>query len=93
LNAKRNELISQLEIKVSKGGFVLNISQAGMMILPSKNGKPMDDDTIAAMPEKKRKKLQKASQELQRRHERNSKKYGETWIENQKSGLRNLTKR
>jgi len=55
LNATRNELISQLEIKVSKGGFILNISQAGMMILPSKNGKPMDDEAIAAMPEKKRK--------------------------------------
>ncbi len=53
MNATRNELISQLEIKVSKGGFILNISQAGMMILPSKNGKPMDDETIAAMPEKK----------------------------------------
>jgi len=65
LNATRNELIAQLEIKVSKGGFILNISQAGMMILPSKNGKPMDDETIAAMPEKKRIKLQKASHELQ----------------------------
>jgi lon-related putative ATP-dependent protease len=65
LNTKRNELISRLEKKVNRGGFVLNISQAGMMILPSKNGKPMDDESIAAMPEKERRKLQKVSQELQ----------------------------
>ena len=63
---KRNELISLLEKKVNKGGFVLNISQAGMMTVPSKDDKPMDDETIAAMPEKKRKRLQKVSQELQK---------------------------
>jgi lon-related putative ATP-dependent protease len=65
LNTKRNELISQLEKRANKVGFVLNISQAGMMILPSKDGKPMDDETIATMPEKERKRLQKVSQELQ----------------------------
>ncbi len=65
-NTKRNELISLLEKNVSKGGFVLNISQAGMMIMPSKDGKPMDDETIATLPEKKRKRLQKVSQELQK---------------------------
>ncbi|MBE9570808.1 MAG: AAA family ATPase, partial [Proteobacteria bacterium] len=65
-NTKRNELISLLEKNVNKGGFVLNISQAGMMIMPSKDGKPMDDETIATLPEKKRKRLQKVSQELQK---------------------------
>ena len=65
-NTKRNELISLLEKNVNKGGFVLNISQAGMMIMPSKDGKPMDDETIAALPERKRKRLQKVSQELQK---------------------------
>lgn len=65
-NTKRNELISLLEKNVNKGGFVLNISQAGMMIMPSKDGKPMDDETIATLPEKKRKGLQKVSQELQK---------------------------
>jgi len=63
---KRNELISQLEKKVNAGGFILNISQTGMMIIPSKDGKPMDDETIAALPEKQRKTLQKVSQDLQK---------------------------
>ncbi len=63
---KRNELISQLEKKVNESGFSLNISQTGMMIMPSKDGKPMDDETIAALPEKQRKRLQKVSQQLQR---------------------------
>ncbi|MEE8299936.1 MAG: AAA family ATPase [Desulfatiglandales bacterium] len=65
-NTKRNELISRLEKKVNKVGFALNISQVGMMIMPSKDGKPMDEETIGALPEKKRKKLQKTSQELQK---------------------------
>ncbi len=61
---KRNELISQLEKKVNLGGFVLNISQTGMMIIPSKDGKPMDDKAIAALPEEERKRLQEVSQDL-----------------------------
>jgi hypothetical protein len=65
-NNKRNELISRLEKKVNKVGFALNISQMGMMIMPSKDGKPMDEETIGALPEKKRKRLQKTSQELQK---------------------------
>ena len=65
-NAKRNELISQLEKKVTKRGFALNFSQAGMMIIPSKRGKPMEDETIASLPKKEKDKLQKASQELQK---------------------------
>ncbi|NVL91626.1 MAG: AAA family ATPase, partial [Desulfobacterales bacterium] len=65
-NSKRNELISQLEKKVNKEGFILNISQVGMMIMPSKDGKPMDEDSIGALPEKERKRLQKVSQELQK---------------------------
>ncbi len=65
-NSKRNELISQLEKKVNKEGFILNISQVGMMIMPSKDGKPMDEDSIGALPQKERKRLQKVSQELQK---------------------------
>jgi lon-related putative ATP-dependent protease len=65
-NTKRNELISQLEKRVNKEGFVLNISQVGMMIMPSKDGKPMDEETIGALPGKERKRLQKVSQELQK---------------------------
>jgi lon-related putative ATP-dependent protease len=65
-NTKRNELISQLEKKVNKEGFILNISQVGMMIIPSKDGKPMDEDSIGALPEKERKRLQKVSQVLQK---------------------------
>jgi lon-related putative ATP-dependent protease len=63
---KRNELISQLEKRVNEGGFSLNISQTGMMLIPSKDGKPMDDETIGALSEKERKRLQRVSQQLQR---------------------------
>jgi lon-related putative ATP-dependent protease len=65
-NVKRNESISRLEKKVNKAGFVLNISQAGMMVLPSKDGKPMDDEAVSVLPAKERKRLQKVSQELQK---------------------------
>ncbi|MFB0532113.1 MAG: Lon protease family protein [Desulfatiglandales bacterium] len=65
-DTKRNELISLLEKKVNKEGFILNISQVGMMIMPSKDGKPMDVETIGALPKEERKRLQKVSQELQK---------------------------
>ena len=65
-NTKRNQLISMLEKKANKERFVLNISQVGMMIMPSKDGKPMDDETVGALPEKERKRLQKLSHELQK---------------------------
>jgi lon-related putative ATP-dependent protease len=65
-DTKRNELISLLEKKVNKEGFILNITQVGMMIMPSKDGKPMDDETIGALPKEERKRLQKVSQELQK---------------------------
>jgi lon-related putative ATP-dependent protease len=64
-NSKRNALISQLEKKVHKGGFVLNLSQAGMMIIPSKDGKPMDEEAVAALPKRERKRLQHQSQKFQ----------------------------
>jgi lon-related putative ATP-dependent protease len=63
-NTKRNELISQLEKKVNMEGFILNISQVGIMIMPSKDGKPMDEEIIGALQVKERKRLQKVSQEL-----------------------------
>jgi hypothetical protein len=66
ITQKRNDMISQLEKRVSEAEFSLNISQTGMMIVPSKDGKPMDDETIAALPEKQRKRLQKVSQDLQK---------------------------
>jgi lon-related putative ATP-dependent protease len=65
-NTKRNQSISMLEKKANKERFVLNISQVGMMIMPSKDGKPMDDETVGALPEKERKRLQKLSHELQK---------------------------
>jgi lon-related putative ATP-dependent protease len=64
-NSKRNTLISRLEKKVHKGGFVLNLSQAGMMIIPSKDGKPMDEEAVAALPRGERKRLQQQSQKFQ----------------------------
>ena len=66
ITTRRNKLISLLEKKANKEEFVLNISQVGMMIMPSKDGKPMDDKTIGALPEKERKGLQKVSQGLQK---------------------------
>ena len=66
VTATRNELISLLEKKANNQGFVLNISQVGMMIMPSKDGKPMDEETVGALPGKQRKRLQKVSHELQK---------------------------
>ena len=66
ITEKRNDMISQLEKRVSEADFSLNISQTGMMIVPAKDGKPLDAETIAALPEKKRKRLQKVSQDLQK---------------------------
>jgi lon-related putative ATP-dependent protease len=66
ITEKRNDIISELEKRVSEADFSLNISQTGMMIVPAKDGKPLDDETIAALPEKQRKRLQKVSQNLQK---------------------------
>jgi len=66
ISTRRNELISLLEKEANREGFVLNISQVGMMIMPSKDGKPMDDETIGVLPKRERKRLQKVSQGLQK---------------------------
>ncbi|MGC1403956.1 MAG: ATP-binding protein [Thermodesulfobacteriota bacterium] len=64
-NLERAEILSSLEEKVLQEGFVLNVSQVGMVIMPAKDGQPMDEETLKSLDEEKKKQLREKSEQLQ----------------------------
>jgi predicted ATP-dependent protease len=64
-NLERAEILSALEEKVLQDGFVLNVSQVGMVIMPAKDGQPMDEETLKSLDEEKKKQLREKSENLQ----------------------------
>ena len=64
-NADRAKLLATLEEKVSTDGFLLNVSQVGMVIMPAKDGQPMDEETLKTLDEGDKKLLREKSERLQ----------------------------
>ncbi|MBI4763934.1 MAG: AAA family ATPase [Deltaproteobacteria bacterium] len=64
-NSERVQILSDLEEKALAEGFVLNISQVGMVIMPAKDGQPMDEETLRSMNDEEKKVLREKSERLQ----------------------------
>jgi lon-related putative ATP-dependent protease len=64
-NSERTETLSALEEKVLAEGFVLNVSQVGMVIMPAKDGQPLDEETLKALDDETKKQLREKSETLQ----------------------------
>ncbi|MBA4395118.1 MAG: ATP-dependent protease, partial [Desulfobacca sp.] len=64
-NSERVDLLSSLEEKVLAEGFILNVSQVGMVIMPAKDGQPMDEETLKALNGETKKQLREKSEHLQ----------------------------
>ena len=63
--AERNALLSALEAEVNRNGFILNMSQEGMMIIPSKDGQPLTEEDLKGLDEAARNTLRETSEALQ----------------------------
>ncbi len=64
-NSEREAILKALEEKALAEGFVLNISQVGMVIMPAKDGQPMDEETLKSLNEEDKKLLREKSEGLQ----------------------------
>ncbi len=64
-NTERTSILNALEEKALAEGFVLNISQVGMVIMPAKDGQPMDEETLKSLNDDDKKQLREKSERLQ----------------------------
>jgi lon-related putative ATP-dependent protease len=62
---ERANLLQELERRVKAEGFLLNMSQVGMVIIPAKDDKPMDEADIAALSDEDKESLKARSTKLQ----------------------------
>ncbi|MEW6386554.1 MAG: ATP-binding protein [Thermodesulfobacteriota bacterium] len=60
----RNAILQELDSKATQEGFVLNISQTGLMIFPGKEGKALSEEEIKALSEEERESLRERSTAL-----------------------------
>jgi lon-related putative ATP-dependent protease len=60
----RNAILQELDAKAGEEGFILNISQSGLMIFPGKDGKPLNEDELKALSEEEREALKQRSTAL-----------------------------
>jgi len=61
---ERNTTLQDLDAKASEEGFILNISQTGLMIFPGKEGKPMAEEELKALNDEERETLRQKSATL-----------------------------
>lgn len=64
-HAERSSVLSELEEKVKAEGFILNVSQVGMVIMPARDDKPMDEADLAELDDEAKENLRTRSNELQ----------------------------
>lgn len=62
---KRRKRIDELDKIVRDKGFILELNDVGMMVVPAQGRKPIPDETLAALPEKERDRLRAKSDILQ----------------------------
>lgn len=61
---ERNNILKELDQRATDEGFILNISQAGMMIFPGKEGKPLSEEELKALTDAEREELRHKSNAL-----------------------------
>ncbi|AEB08867.1 Lon protease family protein [Desulfobacca acetoxidans] len=61
---ERNNILKDLDEQATAEGFILNISQAGMMIFPGREGKPLTEEEIKALSDAEREELRQKSTAL-----------------------------
>jgi len=62
---KRRKRIDELNKIVQKKGFILNINEVEMMVVPAQDGKPIPEETLMSMSDKERDSLRAKSDALQ----------------------------
>ncbi len=60
----RNATLQELDAKAGEEGFVLNISQTGLMLFPGKEGKPLSEEELKALSDEERESLRDRSNAL-----------------------------
>ncbi len=60
----RNAILQELDALAGKEGFILNITQSGLMIFPGKEGKPMSEEDLKALSDEEREALRVKSNAL-----------------------------
>ena len=61
---ERNAILQELDSRANEEGFILNISQTGLMLFPGKEGKPMSEEELKALSEEERESLRNRSNSL-----------------------------
>ncbi len=61
---ERNNILKELDQRATEEGFILNISQAGMMIFPGRDGKPLTEEELKALTDAEREELRQKSNAL-----------------------------
>jgi lon-related putative ATP-dependent protease len=61
---ERNATLQVLDAKAGQEGFILNISQTGLMIFPGKEGKPLSEEELKALNDEERETLRQKSTAL-----------------------------
>ena len=65
LQGERDSLYQQMSERAGSEGFLLSNTPSGLVITPQKNGKPIENEAIEALPEEERSSLQRAHQRVQ----------------------------
>lgn len=65
LQKNQNEILSSLDVKLRKKGFTLRKIATGLVLVPVKDGKPLTQQEIEAMPEEERKEMEESGQTFQ----------------------------
>ena len=64
-NEKKQELFNQLNQKATESGFVIQSAAGGFLLVPQKDGKPLQDQDLQALSEDERKKIFEKKSELE----------------------------
>jgi lon-related putative ATP-dependent protease len=62
--AKRNMTLGELENKVKEAGFILNMSQEGMMVVPGIEGRPMTEEDLEKLDDNQKAELRTHSETM-----------------------------
>ncbi len=60
----RNEILQKLDARAGEEGFILNISQTGLMIFPGKDGQPLNEEELKNLDDAAREELRQKSTAL-----------------------------
>ncbi len=64
-NEKKQELFNQLNQKATESGFAIQSTAGGFLLVPQKDGKPLQDQDLQALSEDERKKIFDKKNELE----------------------------